>query len=96
VTELPEERVTVLERNMLRIIIGSDYESDLGWRLRYEERFELLDGPDIVKYIKVRRLQWADHMVQMDNSRLPEMVLDETISWKVTCEKNMTEVGRKH
>ena len=34
--------------------------------------------------------------VQMDNRRLPEMVLDEKILWKVTCEKTMTEVGREH
>jgi hypothetical protein len=42
---------------MPRIIIGSEYESDEGWRLRCVELFELLDGPGIVKYIKVRRLQ---------------------------------------
>jgi hypothetical protein len=57
VTDLSEERATILERNMLRIIIGSDYESDVGWRLRHEELLEVLDGPGIVKYIKVRRLQ---------------------------------------
>ena len=36
---------------MLRIIIGSDYESDIEWKLRYEELFELLDVPHIVKYL---------------------------------------------
>jgi len=25
----------------------------------------LLDGPDIVRYIKIKRLQWAGHIVQM-------------------------------
>jgi hypothetical protein len=40
---------------MLRIIVGSDYESDAGWILRYEEISDLLDGPGIVKYIKGRR-----------------------------------------
>jgi hypothetical protein len=37
---------------------------------------ELLDGPDIVKFIKFKRLQWASHIVQMDNSRIPKKVLD--------------------
>jgi hypothetical protein len=57
VAEFFGDRATVLERNMLRILIGSDYKSDLGWRQGYEELCKLLDGPHIVKYIKVRRFK---------------------------------------
>jgi hypothetical protein len=32
----------------------------------------LLDGPDIVKFIKFKRLQWAGHIVGMDNSGIPK------------------------
>jgi hypothetical protein len=34
----------------------------------YEELNELLNGPDVVKYIKFKRLQWAGHVVQMDST----------------------------
>jgi len=36
-----------------------------------KELCELLDGPDIQKYIQFKRLQWASHIVLMDNSRIP-------------------------
>jgi hypothetical protein len=38
----------------------------LNENLRYnEELYELLDGPDIVRYIKIKRIQWTGHKVQM-------------------------------
>ena len=52
-----DERLAVFERKTQRIIIGPVNESDLGWRLRHnEELHELLDGPDVVKYIKLKKL----------------------------------------
>ena len=32
----------------------------------------MLDGPDVEKYIKFKRLQWAGYVVRMDNSRIPK------------------------
>jgi hypothetical protein len=47
------------------------------WRLRHnKELYELLAGPDIVNFIKFKRLQWASHIVRMDNSRILKKVLD--------------------
>ena len=40
-----------------------------------EELYELLGGPDIVKYIQFKRLQWACHMVRTDNIIIPKKVL---------------------
>jgi hypothetical protein len=57
---------------------------------------ELLDGPDIVTFIKFKRLQWAGHIVQMDNSRISKKSTGWKIPWKKTCGKTMTEVGRQH
>jgi hypothetical protein len=52
-------------------------------RLRHnKELYELLDGPGIVKCIKLKRLQWASHIVRMDNSRIPKKVLDGKFLWK--------------
>jgi hypothetical protein len=36
-----------------------------------KELCELLDRPDIEKYIQFERLQWESHIVLMHNSRIP-------------------------
>jgi hypothetical protein len=65
------------ERKILRRILGPVYENDLGKRRRHnKELCELLDGPDIVKFITFKRLKWAGHIIRMDNSRIPKKVLD--------------------
>jgi hypothetical protein len=72
-TQSSEERLAIFERKIFRRILGPAYEGDLGWRLRHnKELYELLDGPDIVNFIKFKRLQWASHIVRMDNSRIPK------------------------
>jgi hypothetical protein len=76
-TQSSEERLAIFERKILRRILGPVYEDDLGWRLRHnKELYELLGEPDTVKFIKFKRLQWAGHIVQMDNYRIPKKVLD--------------------
>ena len=40
-----------------------------------------------------KRLQWASHIVRMDNRRIPIMT-GWKIQWK-TCRKTTTEMGRK-
>jgi hypothetical protein len=35
-----------------------------------------LDGSDVVKYIKLKRLLWATVVVRMDSGRIPKKVLD--------------------
>ena len=40
------------------------YKYNFAFGLRYnEELHELLGGPNIVKYIKIKRLQWVGHIV---------------------------------
>lgn len=51
------ERLAVFERKSQKIINGPACENDLGCRLRHnEEPCELLDGPDMVKYIKFKKI----------------------------------------
>jgi hypothetical protein len=48
-----------------------------GWRKRYNhELYELFNGPDIVKYIKLIRLVWAGHVIHMDNNRTVNKVFN--------------------
>jgi hypothetical protein len=57
-TQSSEERLAIFERKILRRILGPVYEDVLEWRLRHnKELYELLDGTDIVKCIRSKRLQ---------------------------------------
>ena len=50
---------------MLRRVFGPVHKNDLGWRLRHnEEPYELLDGTEIVKYVKFKRKNWAGHIIR--------------------------------
>jgi hypothetical protein len=47
------------------------------WRKRYNhELYELFNEPDIVKYIKIKRLGWAEHVIHMDNNRTVKKVVN--------------------
>ena len=62
-TQSSEDRLPISERKILRIF-RPFYENNLACRLRHnEEVYELSDGPDIVKYIKRKKLQLASHVV---------------------------------
>ena len=54
---------------MLRCIFGAKQENGT-WRKRYNyELYEIFNEPNIVNYIKVKRLARAGHLVRMDNDR---------------------------
>jgi hypothetical protein len=47
------------------------------WRKRYShELYELFNEPDIVRYIKIKRLGWAEHIIRMDNNRTVKKVFN--------------------
>jgi hypothetical protein len=40
------------------------------WRKRHNyELYEIFNEPNIVNYIKVKRLEWAEHLVRMNDDR---------------------------
>jgi hypothetical protein len=54
---------------ILRCIFGALQENGV-WRKRYNhELYELFSDPDVVKYIKINILDWAGHVIRMDNNR---------------------------
>jgi hypothetical protein len=64
-----ERRLSLFERKALRCIFGAKQENG-AWRKRYNcELHETLNEPNIVNYIKVKRLAWAGHFVRMNNDR---------------------------
>jgi hypothetical protein len=66
----------VFERTILLCIFGVVQENGV-WRKRYNrELYELFNKPDIVIYIKIKRLGWAGHVIRMDNNRKVEKVFN--------------------
>jgi hypothetical protein len=59
----------VSERKILRRIYGPTYEGGC-WRPRWNnELYSLYKEPNIVEDIKIRRLQWAGHVIRMEEER---------------------------
>jgi hypothetical protein len=69
VSKINERRVSLFERKVFRCIFGAKQENGT-WRKRYNyELNETFKEPNVVTYIKVKRLAWAGHLVRMDNDR---------------------------
>jgi hypothetical protein len=69
-SEHMEEALGVWERKILRKVYSPKRDTN-GWRIRTNK--ELQDqyrSADIVTSIKVRRLEWAGHVVRMDYERM--------------------------
>jgi hypothetical protein len=62
-SRLDERLLSIFERRILRYIFGPVEESGT-WRRRYNhELYKLFNGPDIIGYIKAKRLEWAGHLI---------------------------------
>lgn len=65
-----EERLNSFERRILRRIFGP-VQDEKGWRIRYNsELYQLYKDMEVSRFIKFRRLQWAGHVVRMDEKRI--------------------------
>jgi hypothetical protein len=64
-----ERRLSLFERKVLRCIFGAKQEKET-WRKRYNyELYEAFNEPNVVNYIKVKRLARAGHLMSMNNDR---------------------------
>jgi hypothetical protein len=71
-----ERRLSLFERKVLRCIFGTKQENGT-WRKRYSyELYEIINEPNIVSYIKVKRLAWAGHLVRMNDDRTLKKIFD--------------------
>ena len=66
-----ERRLRVFENRILRIIFGPKTDEVTGeWRkLHNDEIIDLYCSPNIVRGIKSRRMQWAEHVARMGERR---------------------------
>jgi len=76
-----EQQLRISERRILRRIFGPVQNEDGSWRIRMNyELNELIENPDVVRFIKSTRIAWLGHMMQMDDKRTPKKILE----WKPT------------
>jgi hypothetical protein len=73
-----ENNLRVFERQILRKIFGF-VNIDSLWRIRNNMEIDnLIEGADIVRFIKAQRIKWLGHIQRMDQSRPTRKLLD----WK--------------
>ncbi|CAH2239446.1 jg23877 [Pararge aegeria aegeria] len=50
------------------------------WRIRYNhELYELFKEPNVVRTIKLLRMQWAGHVQRMEGTRAPKRLMEGTL-----------------
>jgi hypothetical protein len=64
--------LNTFERKILRRIYGPTHERGC-WRPRWNNKlYSLYKEPNIVEDIKIRRLEWAGHIIRMEEERIPK------------------------
>jgi hypothetical protein len=75
-TQMSEQMLNASERKILQKIYGPTHEGGC-WRPRWNNKLYSLywyRKPNIVEYIKIRRLEWAAHITRMEKERIPKKV----------------------
>jgi len=71
-----EQMLNTFERKILRRIYGPTHERGCRRPRRNNELYSLYKGLNIVEDIKIRRLEWAGHIIRMEEERTPKKVLN--------------------
>ncbi len=67
VTKLEEDTIAVFERKILRNILGGVRVNNV-WRRRFNsELYRIYKQPNIVKFIKINRMNWMAHVIRMND-----------------------------
>jgi hypothetical protein len=75
------------ERKILRRICGPTREGGC-WLPRWNnELYSLYSEPNIVEDIKIRRLEWAGHIIRMEEERIPKKGSKRKFPFHKTCGK---------
>jgi hypothetical protein len=75
-TAKDENNLHIFERQILRKISGP-VNIDYIWRIRNNMEIDtLIEGADIVRFIKAQRIKWLGHIQRMDQIRPARRLLD--------------------
>jgi hypothetical protein len=81
------------EREVLQCIFGAKQNET--WRRRYNyELHETFKEPNIVNYIKLKRLAWAGHLVHMNNKKKKKTNIQHQTRWSKKSWKTEIAMGR--
>jgi hypothetical protein len=70
-----ENALRCFERKILRRIFGPVQDSS-GWRIIYNQELDrLIEGQDLVRFIKAQRLRWLGHVERMPGTQMPKRIL---------------------
>jgi hypothetical protein len=70
-----ENALKCFERKTLRRIFGPVQDSS-GWRIRYNQQLDrLIEGQDLVGFIKAQRLRRLGHVERMPETQMPKRIL---------------------
>ena len=74
ITNRDAERLRILERKIIRKIMGPVQEEG-EWRIRSNREIEeYLEDGDIVRFVKASRIRWAGHVERMTENRIPKLI----------------------
>jgi len=77
-TAKDENNLRIFERQILRKIFGP-VNIDSVWRIRNNMEIDnIIEGADIVRFIKAQRIKWLGHIQRLDQTRPTRKLLD----WK--------------
>lgn len=83
-TQRCEDKLRVFERKILRKILGPKRTEDDEYRILWNyEINDIMEGEDIVKYIKAQRLRWFGHVERRGKEELIRKIKD----WRPTEER---------
>lgn len=72
-----EEKLRVFERKIIRKIYGPVRDEEGAFRRRSNQEIEMiLNGQDVVRFIKTQRLRWAGHVARMPDNRAQKRILN--------------------
>jgi hypothetical protein len=106
-TILEMNALRISEKNIIRKIYGPIKEGD-SWRIRMNKEIkDILQGADIVKFIKSSRIRWYGHVKRMKNQRMPKQIAAATTErtrkrgrprkrWKDEVEEDFNIMGIKN
>jgi hypothetical protein len=80
-TNKEEEILGRFERKVLRRIFSPTQDEE-GWNVRYNaEIYDFYKDIKVTEFIKFRRLQWAEHVIRMEEHRITRKALQQTIRY---------------